>query len=96
MSQDGESPADTEDAEKDKAEETDADGWVYGDNKWESHRGKGGLDKVSCSPLVFVLIFSAYMGFDLVAVHALPLLDLRGSLDRDNRTCRAWTHGRFV
>ncbi len=25
---------------------TDADGWVYGDNKWESHSGKGGIGKV--------------------------------------------------
>ena len=43
---DGEPCGDTEDAEKDKAEETDGDGWVYGDNKWESHSGKGGLGKV--------------------------------------------------
>ena len=42
---DGESPVDIEDTEN--AEEiTDADGWVYGDNKWESHSGKGGLGKV--------------------------------------------------
>ncbi|KAH8992761.1 hypothetical protein EDB86DRAFT_2930664 [Lactarius hatsudake] len=26
-------------------EGTDADGWVYGDNKWESHSGKGGIGK---------------------------------------------------
>ncbi|KAH9038714.1 integral peroxisomal membrane peroxin-domain-containing protein [Lactarius pseudohatsudake] len=25
--------------------ETDADGWVYGDNKWESHSSKGGIGK---------------------------------------------------
>ena len=27
-------------------EVTDADGWVYGDNKWEYHSGKGGIGKV--------------------------------------------------
>jgi hypothetical protein len=27
--------------------ETDADGWVYGDNKWESMTARGGLGKVS-------------------------------------------------
>jgi len=53
---DGEPPVDTEDGEKDDAEETDADGWVYGDNKWESHSGKGGLGKVSCSPPVSPLL----------------------------------------
>lgn len=40
----GEAPADAEDMEN--GEETDSDGWVYGDNKWESHSGKGGLGKV--------------------------------------------------
>ncbi|KAI0268737.1 integral peroxisomal membrane peroxin-domain-containing protein [Gloeopeniophorella convolvens] len=29
----------------DTDEETDADGWVYGDNKWEGHSGKGGIGK---------------------------------------------------
>jgi Integral peroxisomal membrane peroxin len=43
---DAEAPAVAEDAEE--TEETDADGWVYGDNKWESHSGKGGLGKVCC------------------------------------------------
>lgn len=28
-------------------DETDADGWVYGDNKWESMTARGGLGKVS-------------------------------------------------
>jgi hypothetical protein len=41
---DGEPPKDAQDVEN--AEETDTDGWVYGDNKWESHSGKGGLGKV--------------------------------------------------
>jgi hypothetical protein len=27
-------------------EPTDADGWVYGDNKWEGQSGKGGMGKV--------------------------------------------------
>ena len=40
---DGESRVDVEGVEN---VETDADGWVYGDNKWESHSGKGGLGKV--------------------------------------------------
>lgn len=93
---DGESPVDTEDAEKDKAEETDASGWVYGDNKWENHSGKGGLGKVSCSPPVSVLLVSAHMDFDLIAVHALPPLGPRGCLDRDHRTRRAWTYRRFA
>jgi hypothetical protein len=37
-------------------EVTDADGWVYGDNKWESHSGKGGIGKVralDCDSLSF-------------------------------------------
>jgi hypothetical protein len=42
---DGESPVNVEDTENSE-EITDADGWVYGDNKWESHSGKGGLGKV--------------------------------------------------
>ena len=28
-------------------EVTDADGWVYGDNKWESRSAKGGMGKAS-------------------------------------------------
>lgn len=28
---------------------TDADGWVYGDNKWEGQSNRGGLGKVRCS-----------------------------------------------
>ncbi|KAI0305628.1 integral peroxisomal membrane peroxin-domain-containing protein [Multifurca ochricompacta] len=40
---DGESPAEIGGVEN--TEETDADGWVYGDNKWESHSGKGGIGK---------------------------------------------------
>jgi hypothetical protein len=28
---------------------TDADGWVYGDNKWEGLTSKGGMGKVCCS-----------------------------------------------
>jgi hypothetical protein len=27
---------------------TDADGWVYGDNKWEGLNSKGGMGKVCC------------------------------------------------
>ena len=45
---DGEPSGEGEDAED--AEKTDADGWVYGDNKWESHSGKGGLGKVCPRP----------------------------------------------
>ena len=41
---DGEPSTDVEAVEA--MEETDADGWVYGDNKWESHSGKGGIGKV--------------------------------------------------
>ncbi len=43
---DGEPSTDAVEAAENTAEETDADGWVYGDNKWESHSGKGGLGKV--------------------------------------------------
>jgi Integral peroxisomal membrane peroxin len=49
VQREGETPADAEGVEK---PETDADGWVYGDNKWESHSGKGGLGKV-CASLSF-------------------------------------------
>jgi hypothetical protein len=41
---DGEPSTEVEGVED--AEGTDADGWVYGDNKWESHSGKGGIGKV--------------------------------------------------
>jgi Integral peroxisomal membrane peroxin len=47
VGREGETLADAEGMEK---LETDADGWVYGDNKWESHSGKGGLGKVRTSP----------------------------------------------
>jgi Integral peroxisomal membrane peroxin len=45
---DGEAPADAEGVEN--AEVTDVDGWVYADNKWECHSGKGGLGKVRAPP----------------------------------------------
>jgi hypothetical protein len=35
---------DTEEEDLDIA--TDADGWVYGDNKWEGRTSKGGMGKV--------------------------------------------------
>ena len=41
---DGEPSTEVEGVEN--LEGTDADGWVYGDNKWESHSGKGGIGKV--------------------------------------------------
>lgn len=31
---------------------TDAEGWVYGDNKWEGSSGKGGIGKVSTRSLL--------------------------------------------
>ena len=43
---DGDSSADAVEGAENTTEETDADGWVYADNKWESHSGKGGLGKV--------------------------------------------------
>ena len=43
---DGDSSAAAVEGVENTMEETDADGWVYGDNKWESHSGKGGLGKV--------------------------------------------------
>lgn len=43
---DGDSSVDSVEGAENTTEETDADGWVYGDNKWESHSGKGGLGKV--------------------------------------------------
>lgn len=42
---DGDSSTDAVESAENTTEETDADGWVYGDNKWESHSGKGGLGK---------------------------------------------------
>jgi hypothetical protein len=50
----GESHVDVEGAE---TIETDADGWVYGDNKWESHSGKGGLTKVRAHLRLSLLSF---------------------------------------
>ncbi|KAI9445655.1 integral peroxisomal membrane peroxin-domain-containing protein [Russula earlei] len=38
----GEQPADVE---EENTENTDGNGWVYGDNKWECHSDKGGLGK---------------------------------------------------
>jgi hypothetical protein len=43
---DTDSSTDAVEGAENTAEETDPDGWVYGDNKWESHSGKGGLGKV--------------------------------------------------
>ncbi|KAL0580342.1 hypothetical protein V5O48_001679 [Marasmius crinis-equi] len=37
--------ADDEDSGEDEDLATDADGWVYGDNKWENRSGKGGMGK---------------------------------------------------
>jgi len=53
---DGDSSADAVEGVENTAEETDADGWVYGDNKWENHSGKGGLGKVR-TRLWFLLSF---------------------------------------
>ena len=52
---DGEPRVDVEGAEN---VETDADGWVYGDNKWESHSGKGGLGKVRAYPVSLLFIYA--------------------------------------
>lgn len=38
---------------------TDADGWVYGDNKWEGESAKGGMGKVFRLPLLLYLRSSA-------------------------------------
>lgn len=35
-----------------KEPDTDAEGWVYGDNKWEGQTGKGGIGKVRGSEYV--------------------------------------------
>lgn len=56
---DGDSSADAVEGAENTAEETDADGWVYGDNKWESHSGKGGLGKVRA---FFSLFLAAHTG----------------------------------
>ena len=56
------------DAAENTTEGTDADGWVYGDNKWESHSGKGGLGKVR-----FCLRFLFY-SLLLVSSHRSPTL----------------------
>jgi hypothetical protein len=53
---DGDSSADTVEGAENTMEETDADGWVYCDNKWESHSGKGGLGKVR-DRLLFLFSF---------------------------------------
>ena len=53
---DGDSSADAVEGAEDTTEETDADGWVYGDNMWESHSGKGGLGKVRAR-LQFLFFF---------------------------------------
>jgi len=42
---DGDSSVDAVEGAENTTEETDADGWVYADNKWENHSGKGGLGK---------------------------------------------------
>lgn len=54
---DGESRADVEGVEN---LETDADGWVYGDNKWESLSGKGGLGKVRTHLQLFLFFSCAH------------------------------------
>lgn len=42
----GSSMSTTKAAEVDEEVFTDADGWVYGDNKWEHGSSKGGMGKV--------------------------------------------------
>ena len=54
---DGDSSVDAVEGAENTTDETDADGWVYGDNKWESHSGKGGLGKVRAR-LQFIFSFS--------------------------------------
>jgi hypothetical protein len=83
--------------EVENAEETDADGWVYGDNKWESHSGKGGLGKVRVLPTsgFFLILLRLHWAPDfllLLLVHALPLLDTHRHLDGDYGTRRTWTY----
>lgn len=41
---------------------TDADGWVYGDNKWENMTARGGLGKVSYPTFGAQLTFSSLAG----------------------------------
>jgi hypothetical protein len=86
---DGEPSAEVEGEEN--LEVTDADGWVYGDNKWESHSGKGGIGKVRALDTFFRLPHP-----DLVAVYALPPLDARCLSDRDDRARRTWANGCFA
>jgi hypothetical protein len=92
----GESHVDVEGADN---METDADGWVYGDNKWESHSGKGGLTKVRACVLFSYLFFSSValtLVLYLVAVHALPPLDAHRRLDGEDRTRGTWADGRLA
>jgi len=89
----GESQVDVEGAEN---IETDADGWVYGDNKWESHSGKGGLGKVR---VAFSFLFSSValtLVTCLVSVHALPPLDAHRRLDGEHGTHGTWAYGRLA
>jgi hypothetical protein len=96
---DGDSPADAVEGAENTTEETDADGWVYADNKWESHSGKGGLGKV-CSRLRFLsslLVSSPLTPVPyIVTVHALPSLDAHRHLDGEHGTRGTWTYGRFA
>ena len=98
---DGDSSADAVEGAENAAEETDADGWVYGDNKWESHSGKGGLGKVRAHPQ-FLSSSSLFVSSPLtrvpclITVHASPPLDAHRHLDRENEMCGTWTYGRFA
>ena len=87
---DGEPSAEAEGVES--PEETDADGWVYGDNKWESHSGKGGIGKVRALARGSLSLPHP----DLVLVHALPPLDAHRLSNRDDGARRTWSNRRFA
>lgn len=93
--------ADAVEGAENTTEETDADGWVYGDNKWESHSGKGGLGKVRVCLGVFShslgLVFSPLTLVPyLNTVHALPPLDADCHPDREHGTRGTWTYWCFA
>jgi hypothetical protein len=52
---------------------TDADGWVYGDNKWEGNNGKGGMGKVWTTR-----IFLSSRGPDVISYSTRDTGDGRG------------------
>lgn len=65
---------------------TDADGWVYGDNKWEGLNSKGGMGKVSH-------LYSTIFLNTNCAVHTVSSMDSHSGHCRGCGSSRGWAIG---